>query len=217
MQKGFWLGLVGIFAALIGLFFIMGGQPDGSGQTTKYSYSDPMAIQKQDHRRGQGKVVIIEYGDFQCPGCGSLYPLLRQVENERPKDISIIFRNFPLTSLHVNAMAAHRAAEAAHKQGKFFGMHDLLYENQDLWNTSPNAAAIFEDFAQQLGLKLDQFKTDVASSDTFDRISADIDSGKELGITGTPTLYLNGERLEDIPPSVDEFVKLIDDAKAKLE
>lgn len=211
MQKSFWLVLLGVLAAMIGLFFLVGGseQTTDSGQ---YAYEDAKVVQEQDHSVGSGPVVIIEYGDFQCPGCASLHPLLKQLKQDRAKDIIFVFRHYPLTSLHANAMAAHRAAEAAAKQNKFWEMHDTLYEQQDVWKNSPNPAPLFESYAEQLELNVEQFKTDSASEDVFQRISADMNSGQSLSLTGTPSIMLDGTMLEDVPQSLAEFNALIDAA-----
>ncbi len=211
MQKGFWLVLLGVMALMIGVFFVFGGEE----QTTNpgdFAYEDAKVAQQQDHKRGDGPVVLIEYGDFQCPGCASIYPIIKQLEADRAEDLTVIFRHFPLTSIHANAMASHRAAEAAHKQGKFWPMHDMLYEQQDLWASSPNPASIFEDYADELGLNLEQFRQDVADESTFQRISADMKSGQSLNITGTPSFILNGEQLSDIPQTLEAWNQLIDEA-----
>lgn len=103
--------------------------------------ADKTDTQPNDHIRtgADAKVTLLEYGDFQCPACGSFYPLLKQLEAEYGERVRVIFRHFPLTNSHPNAFAGARAAEAAGAQGKFFEMHDLLYERQDAWTKNPNA------------------------------------------------------------------------------
>jgi len=112
-------------------------------------------------------------------------------------------------------MAAHRAAEAADKQGKFWQMHDLLYENQKSWETSSTASTIFEGYAKELGLNVDQFKTDANGSAVNDVIQADIVAGQNLRINSTPTFILNGTKLENPRDSVDYFSEKIDAAIAQ--
>jgi len=179
---------------------------DGSAQTT-------------NHVMGAGNkgVTIVEYGDYQCPSCGAYYAPLKQAVAKYGDDITFQFRNFPLTQIHPNAMAGHRAAEAADKQGKFWDMHDMLYERQQSWTTANNVAQIMEDYATELGLNIDQFKSDYQSSAVNSSINADIAAGGDLKITGTPTFIINGVKIENPSPSVDEISKVIDAAIAKQQ
>ena len=112
-------------------------------------------------------------------------------------------------------MEAACAAEAAGMQGKFWEMHDLLYENQQAWASAPSVSKTFEDFASQLHLDQAKFKKDMASSTAFDIINADIKSAQATGATGTPTFVLDGKRIEETPRDVEGFSKLIDEAIAK--
>lgn len=166
--------------------------------------------------KGTTGVTLIEYGDFQCPVCGSYYPIVKQVVEKYGDKITFQFRNFPLPELHQNAVLAARAALAADKQGKFWEFHDLLYENQTAWSDSKNASSIFEGYAQQLGLNVDQFKTDTASSEVNARVQADRAEAQRLGFTGTPTFVLDDQKLDPSPTTVEAFEAKIDAAiKAK--
>ncbi len=166
-----------------------------------------------EHLYGEGKknVRLVEYGDFQCPACGGYFPILKYVKDKYKTDITFQFRNFPLVQLHRNAMAAHRAAEAAAKQDKFWEMHDMLYQQQKDWEQSSKPDAIFEAYAMQLGLDIQKFKQAVASSEVNDIINADMNEGKRLGVEATPSFFLNGKKLTDPPRDVDGFSKLIED------
>lgn len=210
MDKRFMLILGLVVAVLIGVFLIAGGK-ESTGDA-KFS-GDPKAVQANDWTEGpsDAKVVLMEYGDFQCPGCGTLFPALEQVKEQFGSQFLFVYRHFPLTSIHPNAMAAHRAAEAAGRQGQFFPMHDILFTRQSQWSTASDASAIFETYAQELNLNLDQFKTDVASQEVFDVISQHMDSGNQLGIASTPTLLLNGEKITN-PSTVEELTQVIQDA-----
>ena len=161
---------------------------------------------------GSTGVTLVEYGDFQCPGCGQFYPLVKALKDKYKNVITFQFVNFPLTQLHQNAQAAHRAAQAASNQGKFWEMHDLLYENQNNWKDSSNAPKDFEAFATQLGLDLNKFRTDFASAETNAIIAADITKGQSKKIVGTPTFFLDDKQIEDnnTISSVDKFSKIID-------
>jgi len=166
---------------------------------------------------GNKKVTLIEYGDFECPACGQYFPVLQELKKKYGDDITFQFRHFPLVNIHPNAMAAHRAAEAAGKQGKFFEMHDALYLQQQSWKSSNNPASIFEGYAQQIGLNMEKYKTDVTSAETNAVINVDIEEGKKIGANGTPTFVLNGKRLEENPRGVEDFSKLIDEAASSSQ
>ena len=136
-------------------------------------------------------VVLEEYGDYQCPPCGQLYPDLKQIEHEYGTQIQIVFHHFPLTRVHKNALMAAHAAEAARNQNKFREMHDRLYRNQKEWADQDDPRPTFLGYARQLNLKVDQFTTDMDSNQVDQRISADIQRGTSLGVTGTPTVFLD--------------------------
>ena len=140
-------------------------------------------------------VVLEEYGDYQCPPCGVLYPVLKQIEHEYGDQLRVVFRHFPLTKIHKNAMTAARAAEAARTQGTFWQMHDLLYRNQNAWKDLGDAEPAFIGYAHQLGLNVDRFTRDMESSEVEQRIAADMQRGSGSGVTGTPTVFIEGQML----------------------
>ena len=140
-------------------------------------------------------VILEEYGDYQCPPCGQLHPELKRLEHEYGDQLQVVFRHFPLTTIHKNAMAAAHAAEAARNQGKFWDMHDLLYRNQVEWAESADAKTIFVSYAQRLNLNLNQFNSDVGSNLINQRITADLQRGASMRVTGTPTVFLDGNLL----------------------
>lgn len=151
-----------------------------------------------DHVFGnaKSKVVMIEYGDFQCPGCGSAYPVITPLTVKYKDQVAFVFRNFPLTQLHPNAMVAAAAAEAAGLQGKYWEMHNKLYENQSAWNTlSPSTRVdFFTEYARSLGLNVTTFKTDVTSTVVSQKIAYDQALGRKDGVTGTPTFFVDGKQ-----------------------
>jgi protein-disulfide isomerase len=170
--------------------------------------------QLSNHIYGENKkkVTLVEYGDYQCPYCGQYYPLVKQVAEKYKTDIAFQFRNFPLKSIHQNAQAAARAAEAADKQGKFWEMHDLLYQQQSNWETTTSPLSIFETYADQLGLDKAKFRQDYQSSAVNDVINADYQDGVRLKVDATPTFFLQGKKLETPPQDVAGFSKIIDQA-----
>ena len=136
-------------------------------------------------------VVLEEYGDYQCPPCGQLYPELKEIEKEYGNQVQIVFHHFPLMKIHKNALMAAHAAEAARNQNKFWEMHDRLYRNQKEWSDLDDPKPVFISYAKQLGLKIDQFTNDLGSNLIDQRISADMQRGSTLGVTGTPTVFLD--------------------------
>ena len=152
-----------------------------------------------DHVFGKAdsKVVFIEYGDFQCPSCGGAYAQVKAATEQYQDKVAFIFRNFPLTTIHPNARVASAAAEAAGLQGKYWEMHDLLYQSQSAWEnlTGNQRTAEFVGYAGQISLDEAKFKTDLASSLVNKKISFDQAIGKKIGVDATPTFYLNGTQL----------------------
>lgn len=220
MDRNFWLMLVGVVVILGGIFAFAGGK--SSEGNVKFE-GNALEVQADDHVKGEGTegVTLIEYADFECPACAQFYTFLKQLETDYGDRIQIVFRHFPLTSIHQNATAAHRASIAAGNQGAFWEMHDTLYENQFRWARANSgldvatASDAFESYAEQLNLDIEQFIADVAAEETFRTINEGIDSGAQLGVTGTPTLFLNGERLST-PASYDELRSAIDAAIAEV-
>ena len=141
-------------------------------------------------------VILEEYGDYQCPPCGELYPELKQIEHEYGNQLRIVFRQFPLARIHKNALAAAHAAEAARNQNKFWEMHDLLYRNQSEWKDLIDPRPTFISYARQLKLKIDQFTSDMDSNLVDQRITADIQRGTAAGVTGTPTVFIDSQMLK---------------------
>lgn len=168
-----------------------------------------------DHVYGKAdsNVVLVEYGDFQCPACGSVNTRIMKLAEDYKDKIAFVFRNFPLTLIHANAKAAAGAAEAAGLQGKYWEMHELLYKNQTSWEnkTADERSATFISYAQELKLDVEKFKTDTTSDAITKKINFDTAQGKKINITGTPSFVLNGENVPSDKWSTDtELRKLID-------
>jgi protein-disulfide isomerase len=149
------------------------------------------------HLRGRtdAPVLIEEYGDFQCPPCGFFHPMLKRLEGEYQTQLRVAFHHYPLRTLHKNADEAARAAEAAALQGKFWQMHDLLFEKQKEWTEAPVARTMFLNYARTLGLDLQKFTQDIDSMTVANRVLNDEKVGTRRGVTGTPTVFLNGREL----------------------
>jgi len=210
MDRRFIIILAVVVLGLGGIFFvgkIKSNSANSGANTTIGSTSN--------HTTGGNakNVSLLVYGDFQCPVCGQFHPIEKKVVDTYKDDILFTFRHFPLDSIHPNARAGSRAAEAAGLQGKFFEMHDLLYENQSTWSQSTNPLSFFTTYATQLGLDVDKFKADFTSETVNNTINADLKEGNQKGVTGTPTYYLNGKKLEngDIS-SYEKFSAIIEEA-----
>ena len=149
----------------------------------------------------KGAVLIDEFGDYQCPPCGALHPILRTLKSEYGDRIQIAFHQFPLTQIHSHALEAAYAASAAGLQGKFWEMHDLLYERQKIWKTEFDVRPIFEGYAKEIGIDVERYKRDVSSDAVALRIQKDGSRGHSLGVKGTPTVFLNGREVpfESLP------------------
>lgn len=156
-------------------------------------------IADQTFGNDKAKVVLTEYGDFQCPGCGSAHPIVKNLSEKYEDQLAFVFRNFPLTNIHPNARAASAAAEAAGIQGKYWEMHNVLFERQDEWSDASSSERVetFAGYAEQIGLDKAEFSKllNERSSDINKKINFDIALGRKLGVTGTPTFYLNGKQM----------------------
>lgn len=209
MSRRFLIILAVLILGFIGFVTVQGKNKDKS--TT--NNSGPAS----NHTRGEGKkgVTLVEYGDFQCNVCAAYHPIVEETLKKYGDDVKFQFISFPITQIHPNSIAAHRAAEAANKQNKFWEMYDMLYSRQQSWASSENAPQIFEDYATELSLNIDQFKNDYKSSEVVSIINADKASGDAKGVTGTPAFFLNGEKVDEPGRTVEEFSKLIDEAIKK--
>jgi protein-disulfide isomerase len=150
-------------------------------------------------------VTIVEFSDFQCPPCGEVRPLVKQVLDAYPKEVKLVYKMLPLTSIHNNAMAAAKAAVAAGRQGKFWEMHDILYQNQDALGTDNLTA-----FAGKIGLDVPRWVKDFSSAEVEAQVRKEAGEARAAEVDGTPTFFVNGKRLAD--RSFDEFKQLIDAA-----
>lgn len=170
-------------------------------------------ITADDHVAGnrEADVVLVEYGDFECPACASYEPMLHQLRDEYSDSIAFVFRHFPLRQIHRNAQLASQAAEAAANQGKFWEMHDLLFETQRDWASERNPEDKFVKYAESLELDVEQFRNDLNSLQVEERVNRDYDSGFNSDVNGTPTFFLNGDLMTN-PTSYDDLKANIDAA-----
>src|SRR3990167_4419824 len=201
-------------AFILGLVILLFGLAKlgakSSGNITTASSTLLAPVTDSDWFKGSAKAPhsIVEYSDFQCPACASYYPLIKRLTDEYPNEVRVVYRHFPLEELHKNAKPAAIAAEAAGKQGKFFEMHDALFNTQDQWAKDGNPELTFEDLAGSLGMNGKQFKEDVNNPELKKRVEENISQAVQNGIGGTPTLFLDGKLIQT-PNSYEELVQLV--------
>jgi protein-disulfide isomerase len=215
MDKRFW-AIIGVLVIIFGgiLVFHNNKSSDGSTNTNAKPTS---------HIEGNtaSKVTLVEYGDYECPVCENYHATVQQVQQKYNATVAFQFRNLPLSQIHPNAFAGARAAEAADLQGKFWEMHDLLYNpaNWQEWSTSSNPVPYFTSYAKQLQLNITKFNKDFASSTVNNRINADIAAfNKTKQDMGTPAFFINGKYYANTnfvdktsgEPSVDAFSAVLD-------
>jgi protein-disulfide isomerase len=168
-----------------------------------------VAVSAKDHRQGDpdAPCTLVEYGDYQCPSCGQAYPIVKRVQKHYGKRLSFVFRNFPLTQMHPFAEPAAETAEFAGANGKFWGMHDLLFENQARLGDDE----LLPELAQQLHLVPAKLLEALESREFEPRVKSDFSSGVRSGVNGTPTFFINGQR-HDGPYDFASLVEAIDGA-----
>ncbi len=172
-------------------------------------YEAPV-VTKEDHARGVGELqnVLIEYSDFQCPICAPYASMVSEVEKEFRGKLTVVYRNFPKGTIHENAHRAAWAVQAAGEQGKFWQMHDLLYQKQSEWSVSDHPQDMISQYAKSLLLDTRKFTADMADPAIEVAIQKDIESGKSSGVDTVPTFFLNGKKIAS-PHTVKEFKEII--------
>ncbi|MBI3985037.1 MAG: DsbA family protein [Candidatus Levybacteria bacterium] len=205
---GLWIGVT--FAVILGIFglaMIVNSPTTSSGG----GLQAPAPTKEDIYTKGNpnSKVVVVEYGDYQCPACAQYQPIVKALLEEYKDKVYFVYRDFPLINSHQNAHISARAAFAANKQGKFWEMYDALYENQTEWATNPNAETIFTNYASNLGLNADKFKNDLNSNEAKSFVDNALSNATSIGLNSTPSFFINGSKIEN-PSSYDELKALID-------
>lgn len=155
-----------------------------------------IAVSETDHMQGDPSAgcILVEYGDYECPHCAAAHPVVRRLQKHFGERVSFVFRNFPLTQVHPWAEPAAEVAEFAGARGRFWEMHDLLFENQRSFGDR-----LFSELAESLGLDSAQLKADLEARTYRARIRADFAGGVRSGVNGTPTFFINGKRHNGSP------------------
>lgn len=172
----------------------------------------PAPITAADHVSGpeDAPVTIIEYSDFQCPACQAYFYIVEKLVASSTVPIKFVYRHFPLAQ-HANAVPASLASEAASAQGKFWEMYRLIFDNYSDWTELKDSKPVFINYANTIGLNIEQFKTDMASSSLKQKITDSVKEGIKIGVSGTPTFFINGKFIDN-PQSYEAFKTLVEQA-----
>jgi protein-disulfide isomerase len=204
--------LVAAFAVIVTVFFVAGRsdpQASGDGGTD----GGVQLVREDSHRLGEpgaGDVTLVEWLDFECESCRAAYPFVEQLRADYAGRVTFVARYMPMPG-HANAENAAVAVEAAAQQGEFEAMYHRMYETQAEWGEQQESKAdLFRTFAEDLGLDMPAYDDAVADPATLERVLSDRDDGLTLGVEGTPTFFLDGQKVE--VQTTDEFVELIETA-----
>jgi predicted DsbA family dithiol-disulfide isomerase len=191
-------------------------KPKTPAPTVDYNTASPGAEPSWSKGANNASVVLEEFADLACPQCARVTPILHEVRSSFGDKVKLIFRQFPLEiPAHKNAYDASRAAEAAGMQGKFWEMENILFKNQTTWQPAGDPRPLFEEYAKQIGLNVEQMKTDMVGMPATMRVDADKKRGKALNVASTPSVYLNGKLLELTDLEPENLKKLINAELAK--
>jgi protein-disulfide isomerase len=187
-------------------------QATGNTGSEAHAAIDQNSISNSLSDNEAAEIKLIEYSDFQCPACAYYHRLVRQLKEDFGSALKFEYHHFPLRKLHQNAELAARSAVAAGRQNKFSEMQDLLFEKQRQWSyrKKEDAERFFVQYAASLNLNLSQFKSDLYAPNVIDKVNQDYISGTRLGVTATPTFFLNGEKIISIPRDYEGFKSLVE-------
>ncbi|HYF05055.1 MAG TPA: thioredoxin domain-containing protein [Patescibacteria group bacterium] len=194
------IGVITGVVILVGAILFFSGSTNPDPLPTPVPSTDKQAVRDFSQILGKkdAKVVLVEFGDYQCPACAAAHPIVKQLLQKygSSPDFAFSFRNFPLSNIHPNARSAAFAAEAAGRQGKFWQFHDYLYQHQNEWSTAGSVSSYYESVAQGLGLNMDQFRKDSSDRALQLNVITDISDGLAFQVDSTPTFVLNGEKIQ---------------------
>jgi predicted DsbA family dithiol-disulfide isomerase len=223
------IGIVFLVALVAGWWFYnnskstSGTASNQSGTPTKnwaevFSKAPPGASPAWSKGSPTALVTIEEFADFQCPTCAVMHPKVNEIRSAFGDRVRIVFRNFPLTQTHPFAYDAALAAEAAGMQGKFWEMQNLIFNNQKTWANSTNARPIFMEYAKTLGLNVEKFNDDMLGLPVKNRVDADLQRGRAVGVGSTPSFYINnkplGNNLDGLRTAVEKALQEAEGAKS---
>ena len=186
------IGIVTVII-VVAAAFLVGGKSTPEKDTKLTAEQQKVLVRDDSHIKGSkdAQVTLVEFGDFQCPACGASHPIVEQLIREYDGKVKFVFRQFPLP-MHKNAKDAAYAAEAAGEQGKFFEMYDLLFRNQKDWGESNKAKDYFKEYASNLKLDMEKFEKALNDKKFEKVVNRDVADGNALGVSSTPTFFING-------------------------
>ena len=166
-------------------------------------------VEVVDHIKGaeNPQATLVKYSDFECIACAQFYFVVKDILDVHGDQLAFEYRHFPVINRNPNAALA---AEAAGQQGKFFEFHDTLFENFEDWTRSNQSRSLFQSYAEEIGLDVSEWRRHMRSSLLQGKVESDFQSGRELGVTGTPTFFLDGERMNF--STFEEFIEQIETA-----
>ena len=208
-SKRFWIILAVVIVGLVSLFTFTGKKDSGSNANARSS--------SNYYGKEDSPITVTEFVDFQCEACYGYYPYVKQVKEQYKDKVRFHIRYFPISSGHQFAVMAARSAEAAALQGKFWEMHDMIFEGQKMWEQEQNPQQTFDQYAETIGLDMAKFKTDRESNEVMATINKDLDEVKRIGGNGTPTFAINGSKVENPGASAEKISQMIDKALAEAE
>lgn len=210
------IGVATLLVIVGAVFFMSSSSPTQETSPEKIAQNKELLVRDNSQKMGSesAKVVIVEFADFQCPACRAANPTIKQLLSEYPENVAFVYRYFPLP-MHKNAKVAAYVAEAAGRQGKFWEMHDMLYENQEEWTESDDPMPLFIGYAGEIGLDTDKVSQDAESQEVKDKVDSDSKDGTMLGVGATPTFFVNGIPAFQGVPNYQEIKTLIDSELSK--
>jgi len=195
-------------AILLGGVFLM--SKNSTDTVNSKNVSETVLISEDSQKSDpSAPLKLVEFGDYQCPACAVYHPFVKQLLSDFPGKINFVYRHFPLP-IHKNAVISAYAAEAAGVQGKFWEMHNKIYETQNVWSNSESPADTFVTYAADLGLNIDKFLTDIDSETVKSIVKRGLSDGNLAGINSTPTFFLDGVEMP-LFATYDELKKTIED------
>lgn len=223
------IGVVLVIVVLIGIYFYSASGPStntagnraatpAAGQKSQIPANAPVGAQPPNLLGSPtAPVTIEEFADFQCPMCGTMHPIMKNIQAQYGSRIKFIYRHFPLTQIHKNSYDAAVAAEAAGLQdrNKFWEMQNLIFTNQAAWSNSNDAKGMFKEYAAKIGLDVAKWENDMLGMPAKSRVDADIARGKGVNLTSTPTIYINGVPLTQSQFSIEAIKQVVDAELAK--
>jgi len=199
------VGIVTVLLIGVASIFLTRGQ--ATPKLDKPSVDTKVLIREDSESQStpSARFTLVEFADFQCPSCGSVHPLVKDLLARYKGNLNYVFRHFPLDQ-HPNAVSAAIASEAAADQDTFWEMHDILFTNQSEWSEESDPNTQFKSYAKELKLNMTKFNKAITEKLHKDKIDRDVSDGKSIGVNSTPTFFLNGQRMTNFA-DIEKIIK----------